>query len=468
MNRLFIFTLAAIFPCSGQLLPWGSPVPRRAYPPVLFVTGHDAVCPDPRSGELPFFNLTFGKFDEVMVRSGRVSLVFEACYAPNRPPMEEIAHVLGRLLDGLVYEDGQPVEELDVVAHSMGGLIVRTFLSGKQSQPGVFRPPPSPKIRNLVFIGTPHFGTAVASPTENDPQLRQMSPGSLFLFELATWNQGGDDFRGANAMSVVGTAGVNGEPGFTDSVVTLTSGALDFSITGRTLVTPYCHTFGGIGALLLCPGAIGMARVDGDQHPTARAVLSFLNGGVDWHTYGVDSAQYPTLTNTTGLLVQLRTGTDEPTAIRSAALRTAAGNEVPLNISIAGLAHSEKVPSGPVALILNGMAHQVYLRSGGAQALVVKPGPLIKAVEAAGPRSTLSLISGRPVRVTGVGFGPNPRLRVNGTAVSVSAASATELIATLPQGISGLHDLTLQTDEGRHTTRIYVDPGATSHLAPRR
>jgi triacylglycerol esterase/lipase EstA (alpha/beta hydrolase family) len=60
------------------------------------------------------------------------------------------------------YESGEPVREVDVVAHSMGGLIVRAYLAGKQPN-GTFATPAAPLVRKVVFIGTPHFGTPVAS-----------------------------------------------------------------------------------------------------------------------------------------------------------------------------------------------------------------------------------------------------------------------------------------------------------------
>ena len=45
----------------------------------------------------------------------------------------------------------------------MGGLIVRSYLSGKQTQEGVFTPPADTKVRKIVFLGTPHFGTPATS-----------------------------------------------------------------------------------------------------------------------------------------------------------------------------------------------------------------------------------------------------------------------------------------------------------------
>ena len=193
-----------------------------------------------------------------MARDGRVSFVFEACYAPNRPPIEEIANVLRDMLSRLRYETGEPVCEVDMVAHSMGGLVVRAYLAGKQPKGG-FTTPALPRVRKVVFIGTPHFGTPVTSSTSDDPQLREMSLGSVFLFDLATWNQGSDDLRGVEALSIIGTGGINGPA--TDSVVRVTSASMDFIATGRTAVLPYCHTQGGIGNLFLCQGAPGLALV---------------------------------------------------------------------------------------------------------------------------------------------------------------------------------------------------------------
>ena len=48
---------------------------------------------------------------------------------------------------------------VDVVAYSMGGLIVRAYLTGLNSSNATVNPPAHPSIRKLVFIATPHFGT---------------------------------------------------------------------------------------------------------------------------------------------------------------------------------------------------------------------------------------------------------------------------------------------------------------------
>ncbi len=90
-----------------------------------------------------------------------------------------------------------------------------------------------------------------------------------------------DDIRGWRASYrsrcalIIGTAGSNG---FTYSVVVLTSGSLGFAAPERTIIPPLCHTYSGIGALLLCGGAAGVAKVEDERHPTALAVLPFFNG----------------------------------------------------------------------------------------------------------------------------------------------------------------------------------------------
>jgi uncharacterized protein (TIGR03437 family) len=459
LYRAVLLALVGLCACEAQLFKWGDRIPRRAKPPVLFVTGHDAVCPDARSGELPFLNLTFGKFDEIMHRDGRVSLVFEACYAPNRPPIEDIAALLGKLLGGLVYEDGQPVPQVDVVAHSMGGLIVRSYLAGKQSGPGLFSPLAAPRIRKSVFIGTPHFGTSVAGATDNDPQLREMSPASGFLFDLAAWNQGRDDLRGVDALSIVGTAGSNGERGFTDSVVVLTSGSLGFVTANRTLVLPLCHTAGGIGALLLCNGAAGLARVSDESHPTARAVLSFLNGTAEWQFIGQPAAQNPLLATVTSFMAQLRTALDEPMAARSAVLRLAGQAPLPLTISTAGFAYAEKVPAGRGQIELNGYSQDVELRPGVAQAIIVKPGPLISAVEpVSGSTWPLVLAPGMRVIIKGSRLiDGDAEVTLNETVLPVTARDIDSLTVVLPERVAGLMTLKVKTRSGQHSTGIYIE-----------
>jgi uncharacterized protein (TIGR03437 family) len=449
--RSALLFAAAAAAAQAQLAWWGDYLPKHEKPPVIFVTGHDAVCPAPGSGELPFFELTFGQFDKVMTRDGRVSLVFEACFAPNRPSIEELAELLRRLIAPLRYEGGEPVRELDVVAHSMGGLIVRSYLAGRQTN-GSFAPPAEPRIRRIVFIGTPHFGTNVAPSTSTDPQLREMSFGSTFLFDLATWNQGADDLRGIPALSIAGTGGRNGPA--TDSVVTVPSASIDFAGPGRTVVLPYCHTQGGIGQLFLCNGAPGLARVADENHPTARLVLSFLNDTGEWR-----SAASAATSAACSVMVQTRSVADVRMPIRSAALSYDNGARASLSVSDSGIAFAEMLPAGPALLNVDGIARRVSLPSGGSLALVVKTGPLIDTVQpAAGPSRPLLLAPGMLVSIAGNDLNSGAVVvSLSGNPVRVLAATATEITAVLPENVTGLADLTVRNAAGQHTVRVLLE-----------
>ena len=451
VSTVIAFAAAA----TAQTSWWGDYIPRTPYPPVVFVTGHDAICPDAKSGELPFFQLTFGDFDKILDRHGRVSLVFEACYAPNRPPIEEVANVLRRLLAPLRYEGGEPVREVDMIAHSMGGLVVRSYLSGKQTN-GTFAPPPTTRVRKAIFIGTPHFGTHVATSTNADVHVRQMSLGSSFLFDLATWNQGTDDLRGVDSLSIAGTGGRT-TPG-SDSVVSLSSASLDFALPRRTAIFPLCHTQGGIGQLFLCHGTAGIARVFKEDHPTAQLVLDFLND-TSWRTATETSAYDPLFTRSSGLMVQARTANDVPTGVRSASVQHSNGAITKLEVSDAGIVFGEMVPAGPAVLDLDGMRRPIVLPAGGSRAFIVKPGPWIESVTPAPGRSSpMVLAPGMLVTIRGADLAAGGReLTLAGKPVRVISEQFDRLVAELPEGVTGAAELRLRNVAGMHSVRIVLE-----------
>ncbi|MCX2971514.1 MULTISPECIES: esterase/lipase family protein [Streptomyces] len=65
---------------------------------------------------------------------------------------------------------------VDVVAHSLGGLIARYFVQ---------RLGGDAHVHTLVTLGTPHAGTRAAPALSVHPVVRQMRPGSAVLTELA-------------------------------------------------------------------------------------------------------------------------------------------------------------------------------------------------------------------------------------------------------------------------------------------
>src|SRR6476620_12456234 len=131
-------------------------IPHKDKPPVVFLNGYQNTCPGTS------FAGTFGVADQVLQANGEVSLFFDNCSVPGKPTIEELGTAFGNYLSGLKYDDGQPVTTVDAVAHSMGGLILRSYLSGKRPGSAIFQPPSAIAIRKAVFLATPHFGSPVA------------------------------------------------------------------------------------------------------------------------------------------------------------------------------------------------------------------------------------------------------------------------------------------------------------------
>src|SRR5947209_1076881 len=225
---------------TAQLVPVGQPVPNGPNTPVVFLNGYQIAC----SGT--DFASNFGAADQVMKTFNIATLYFDNCTVPGKPSLEALGTAFGQFLAALKYADGTPVTQVDVIAHSMGGLIVRAYLAGMQeTSPASFKPPATVPFRKIVFLGTPHFGTQIANVLGNAKQTVEMSLGSQFLFDLNTWNQGSDDLRGIPAIAIAangGTGLLSGTQGFDDGVVALTSSSLAFVKPGLTRVVPYCHS----------------------------------------------------------------------------------------------------------------------------------------------------------------------------------------------------------------------------------
>src|SRR6187402_1123799 len=104
---------------------------------------------------------TFGQLPQRIRDLGREVVFFNSCSVPPAPgalrtTIEEMGAALGARLAA------STAPEVDVVVHSMGGLILRSYLAGKQNASGAFRPPVNHKVRKAVFLGTPQFGLGLA------------------------------------------------------------------------------------------------------------------------------------------------------------------------------------------------------------------------------------------------------------------------------------------------------------------
>jgi uncharacterized protein (TIGR03437 family) len=462
----------------AQLIPIGTPVPVTTLPPVVFVNGYQFDgCPST-------FANTFGIADQVLQSNGEASLFFSTCTLPSTATIEDLAVAFANFLASLKFTNGQPVDTVDVVAHSMGGLVLRTYLSGKQNSLGVFQPPAVTHVRKAVFLGTPHFGTPIASLIQGIKQVQEMASGSAFLFSLDTWNNRTDDLRGVDAIAAAGNAGTGLliEPGFDDGVVALTSASLQFYGPRRTRVFPYCHVSGGglVSGAGLCSGnATGIAKIDSASHDSAKIIVSFFNGTSDWQTVGTAAESDPFLSVRGGLIVAARGADDSSMNIDSA---TAAGPSLSksLNVSSDHLAYTDAFPAGAVSLnVTSGHLNvntSVTLLAGGTEPYTVKPGPVImRSLPAAAnifplslaPRMLIAIygsaLASKADQATGTTFPTqlaDVQVLVGGSPIPLYYASATQINAVLPDSVSGLTQVTVQNSSGKHSVNVYVEAAA--------
>ncbi|MFF1443011.1 esterase/lipase family protein [Streptomyces sp. NPDC058295] len=95
-------------------------------------------------------------------------------YSPLTCDIRTAAELLGRHVEEICERTGSA--QVDVVGHSLGGLIARYYVQ---------RLGGDGRVRTLVTLGTPHSGTRVAPLANAHPIVRQMRPGSELIEELS-------------------------------------------------------------------------------------------------------------------------------------------------------------------------------------------------------------------------------------------------------------------------------------------
>ncbi len=450
---------ALLFPVLIQAQSVTNPraIPHTGNPPVIFLNGFETDC------STASFQKAFGIADQILAANNRASLFFNNCNFPNSPSIEKLGAAFGAFLQGLTYDDGQPVTSVDVVGYSMGGLIVRSYISGKQEAQGVFNPPATVPIGKVVFIATPNFGSPVgALALGTSVQADELSSGSHFLIDLNTWNQNRDDLRGLESIALAGTGGtgIATTPGFDDGLVPLSSASLRFYAPGRTRVLPLCHvnTPGLITQVGLCPSnSKGIARVNAATDDNIRIVVSFLTGTPEWQTIGQAAEENSFLKNGGGIMVRARTasnGTILPSSVN-------AGKT--LNMSNSEIAYTDLLAAGPVNITVNAGSQSfnqtVNVTPGGAQALIVKPGPVVNAViPAASQISPLVVAPRMLVAIYGSGLDQSA-VTFNGSPLTVLYSSSGQINAVMPaDAATGLGKLTVQNVGGSQTLNVLIEP----------
>jgi uncharacterized protein (TIGR03437 family) len=312
-----------------QTVPTGS---KRA--PVVLLNGWMAgyagtgACPISSSS-----SVTFGNLANYLVSDGvPIVYLFDNCVEGANQSIESLGGSLNSFLNSIKYDDGTQVTQIDVVAHSIGGLIVRAYLEGLQTNES-YLPPYSPLIQNLVMIAVPNFGSfAVANNAtefELGSQGAELIPGSALLWNLATWNQRGDDLAGVNAIAIVGNAGSyttlassTSLLSASDGLVSTTSASLMFVTTtstsntfvnqpaADTRIVPYCHVDPSAFTTTLLGtfncNQPGIANVTSTSHPTSVIVRSFLAGTTAWQSVGTAPTSDANLKTNGGMFFALQ------------------------------------------------------------------------------------------------------------------------------------------------------------------
>ncbi len=445
MNRLrtvlpaFVLAALTVCVCAAQT-------------PVVLVNGFQNACTSTSNPAL-----TFGQLPQLL--SDRTVLFFDACPYQTQS-LEDLGQFFGQFI--------APYPQVDVIAYSLGGLIVRSYLSGKQAGGG-FSPPTNTRVGKLILIGAPNFGSLVG--IGSGAQLSSSTPGSQFLYDLAIWNQGIDDLRETNAIAIIGSGGNLSEP--SDGVVALSSASLGFSRPDLyTRILPACHSQG-----VNCNASLQLALVDSPSHPTWLIIQSFLSDTAEWQSIGTAPSQDPVLSINGGLLLAFKDGSDNfYTNVSQMYLGT---SQTQLSHSIPTLFYGDFLPAGVSTLHIEqtgtDIPVQVTVRAGAYLAFPVKYAPLISRVlPAAGAVNTLSIAAGSIISVYGAGLAastaqastlPLPMqlagsmLTANGQPLGLFYASATQINAYLPASLSGLVRISVVTSTGgQHTTQVLLAP----------
>jgi pimeloyl-ACP methyl ester carboxylesterase len=439
---------------------------QERQPLVVLLNGYQLICSNPLANSTD----TFGRLEQLLRASGREVRFFDNCLQ-GRVSIERLGQALGSYLNALQYADGTPVEEVDLIGHSMGGLIARCYLAGRQED-GTYRPPFPKRVRKLITIGTPHFGADFGT-TAPDRQAAAMIPGTRFLWELATWNQYQEDLRGVNSMMIVGRSRERSGDGLV-SALSASAYFVSQLPADRTRVVPGCHTTGFSGALLGCAlGEQGIANVTGESHPSWPLIRAFLAGDDD-ALRDLSSAE-----NDTELRAQSSfwmTWTDEanrtlPATDFSALVRdsaeTAAENLTATPNSPARILPRTRLRDTTLEVRAEGKDPLVLpLPLGrGVQTLAYKSGVAIARVEPASTEEGVYAGGARMVpadarlRIRGLGLESAERVELDGISLEILSQSADEGMTVRVQPREpGAAVLTVSGAASSHSIRVVFGP----------
>jgi triacylglycerol esterase/lipase EstA (alpha/beta hydrolase family) len=227
--------------------------------PVLLIHG---ICGNPAG--------TWGYMDNLLIEDDFNVYYFNYSFeAAQNWPVAALAQHLSTQVNDILQETG--ATQIDVVAHSMGGLIVRAWMADITTLFGVQY---TDQIRRLIMIGTPNHGSvwanAGAFPGEwgcfSDNQLIDMRLGSNFMWNLNyNWSQINWGAKLQNMLTVAGTTNCLSDiDADNDCFVNVSSVGLK-GIEQRYV--PYAHT-----------KQVNLENMD-RNHMTYKIVQEFLRNG---------------------------------------------------------------------------------------------------------------------------------------------------------------------------------------------
>jgi hypothetical protein len=219
---------------------------------------------------------------------------------PSSFSIEELARLFGDHVEQV--RQAHKTAQVDVVAHSMGGLIARAWMTGLT----VPSPPPSPyagQIRKLILVGTPNYGADLARFSGgaeligcSEIQANQLRFGSRFVWDLhEKWEEFQENSLNAissgNVLFIVGTRsetlGVECNPlvpldlklfqGCSDGVVDISSAVLPNTPAARIRYVPYRHADLLDAVTNSNPTLVG---VTDENHKTHQLVREFLKSSL--------------------------------------------------------------------------------------------------------------------------------------------------------------------------------------------
>ncbi len=446
-------------------------------PPVILVDGWYPNCTRaPRTSQS-----TFGQMEAKLNAMGIATQYFRPCSVPAqtgfaRATVEELGQALGALIDATIQQNSG--SQVDVIAFSIGSPTVRAYLTGMQNAPGGFQPREDPRIRKLVFLGGLFFGVGNGHAPTEDPQDDAACTGTPFQCRLNTWDQGGGDLRGIDAVAVAGsgqptpvaggvTRPIGGLLADGDGVASVTTSSLTFAYPAeRTRIIKACHVSE------VCMPTVSF--VDSDSHPAWLIVKSFLSGTDEWKAVGSTPDQDATQSRNGGVFVAVKDASDHLIDAGS--------------VSLGAQVLDRDTKSGPGLFYLDQVAKGQYILQATAgipvpdvsfsptpgtySMVTMKPGPLISSVVPAAGIRQPSIPAGSAIEIRGARLStvgsrtadpPFPTslegttVLLNGQPIPLQAVAESSVNAQLPAHVTGFARLNVTTAEGTHGLNLFID-----------